>query len=136
MMRMDCIICFDVCFTQKRRHSPRDAEHHHPAYVFLSEDKVQHAEDMVSRLCQSHGHSSAADNPLQGMQVSSAILQNYCDSFKAADEQRVKASTQVFSDTGLMALLCHHDIVLWMVNMTSAGERQYYALGFTLGAPV
>lgn len=27
-----------------------------------------------------------------------------------------------------MALLCRHDCVLWLVNMTSAGEKQYYAL--------
>jgi hypothetical protein len=128
MFRMDCIVCLDACFTQKRRHSPRDAEHHHPASVFLSEDKVQHAEDMVSRLRQSHERSSAADNPLQGMQVSSAIFQDCHDSFKAADDQRVKASTQFCSNTGLMALLCRHDIVLWMVNMTSAGEIQYYTL--------
>ena len=118
-------MCLDACFTQKRRHSPRDAEHHHPASVFLSEDKVQHAQDMVSKLRKSH---PAADNLVQGMQVSAAILQDCHDSFKAADEQRVKASTQFFFDTGLMALLCRHDIVLWMVNMTSAGEKQYYAL--------
>ncbi|EDR07472.1 uncharacterized protein LACBIDRAFT_327986 [Laccaria bicolor S238N-H82] len=50
------------------------------------------------------------------------------DSFTAADEKQVKASTQFFSDTGLMALLCEHDRVLWLVNMTSAGEKQHYAL--------
>ncbi|KIM61409.1 hypothetical protein SCLCIDRAFT_58186, partial [Scleroderma citrinum Foug A] len=27
-----------------------------------------------------------------------------------------------------MALLCRHDHVLWLVNMTSAGEKQHYAL--------
>ncbi|KIK24183.1 hypothetical protein PISMIDRAFT_99139 [Pisolithus microcarpus 441] len=27
-----------------------------------------------------------------------------------------------------MALLCCHDHVLWLVNMTSAGEKQHYAL--------
>ncbi|KAG1765261.1 hypothetical protein EV702DRAFT_1182515 [Suillus placidus] len=25
-------------------------------------------------------------------------------------------------------MLCHHDCVLWLTNMTSAGEKQYYAL--------
>lgn len=39
-----------------------------------------------------------------------------------------QASTQFFSDTGVMALLCHHDRILWLVNMTSAGEKQHYAL--------
>jgi hypothetical protein len=27
-----------------------------------------------------------------------------------------------------MAMLCRHDRVLWLANMTSAGEKQYYAL--------
>ncbi|KAI5988240.1 hypothetical protein F5J12DRAFT_907708 [Pisolithus orientalis] len=46
----------------------------------------------------------------------------------AADERLQKASTQFFSDTGVMALLCHHDHVIYLANMTSAGERQHYAL--------
>jgi Kyakuja-Dileera-Zisupton transposase len=63
-----------------------------------------------------------------GMQVPSTVLDECGDSFKAADEKREKASTQFFSDTGLMAMLCRHDRVLWLVNMTSAGERQHYSL--------
>ncbi|KAG1816762.1 uncharacterized protein BJ212DRAFT_1446841 [Suillus subaureus] len=27
-----------------------------------------------------------------------------------------------------MALLCRHNRVLWLINMTSAGEKQYYSL--------
>ncbi|KAJ7840691.1 hypothetical protein B0H14DRAFT_3695455 [Mycena olivaceomarginata] len=42
------------------------------------------------------------------------------------DEKRVKASTDFFDDTGLMALLCRHDRVLWLVNMQTRGEQQYY----------
>ncbi|KAJ7744004.1 hypothetical protein B0H14DRAFT_3097169 [Mycena olivaceomarginata] len=49
-------------------------------------------------------------------------------SFKAADEKRVKASTDFFEDTGLMALLCRHDRVLWLVNMQTRGEQQYYVI--------
>ncbi|KAG1887859.1 hypothetical protein F4604DRAFT_1675004 [Suillus subluteus] len=43
-------------------------------------------------------------------------------------EKREKASTRFFTDTGLMALLCRHDRVLWLANLTSAGEKQHYAL--------
>jgi Kyakuja-Dileera-Zisupton transposase len=56
------------------------------------------------------------------------VLDECEESFTAADEKRQKASTQFFSDTGLMALLCRHDRVLWLVNMTSPGEKQHYAL--------
>ncbi|KIM39164.1 hypothetical protein M413DRAFT_75240 [Hebeloma cylindrosporum] len=63
-----------------------------------------------------------------GMRVPTAVLDGCNDSFVAADERRMKASTVFFADTGLMALICRHDRVLWLVNMTSAGEKQYYAL--------
>jgi hypothetical protein len=62
------------------------------------------------------------------MKVPTSVLNGCRDAFVAADEKRQKASTQFFSDTGLMALLCRHDQVLWLVNMSSTGEKQYYAL--------
>ncbi|KAF8833026.1 hypothetical protein BDN67DRAFT_992900 [Paxillus ammoniavirescens] len=62
------------------------------------------------------------------MRVPASVLDGCGESFVAADEKREKASTHFFADTGLMALLCQHDCVLWLVNMTSAGEKQHYAL--------
>ena len=62
------------------------------------------------------------------MQVSCSVLDNCKDSFVSVDEKCQKASIQLFVVTTLMALLCHHDRVLWLVNMTSAGEKQYYVL--------
>ena len=56
------------------------------------------------------------------------VLDGCGQSFIAADERREKASTQFFADTGLMALLCRHDHVLWLINLISAGEKQHYAL--------
>jgi hypothetical protein len=63
-----------------------------------------------------------------GMRIPVSVLDGCSESFVAADEKREKASTRFFADTGLMALLCRHDRVLWLVNMTSAGEKQHYAL--------
>ncbi|KAF9511782.1 hypothetical protein BS47DRAFT_1363548 [Hydnum rufescens UP504] len=47
-------------------------------------------------------------------------------SFIAADEDRIKVSTQYFEDTGVIALLCHHDIPLAVASMWTAGEKQFY----------
>ncbi|KAJ7714827.1 hypothetical protein DFH07DRAFT_974350 [Mycena maculata] len=44
------------------------------------------------------------------------------------NEKREKASTKFFDDTGLMGLLCRHDHILWLVNMRTTGEKQYYVL--------
>lgn len=73
-------------------------------------------------------HTYDNDGYEDGMKVPSSVLNECNESFVAADEKRQKASTQYFADTGIMALLCRHDRVLWTVNMTSAGEKQYYVL--------
>lgn len=131
----------DACFTHKRLKTQgsfdrRDPVREHPASIFIPAPEVQDIEAFVEN-CRSqgprkvnHGQDSNTyeDSFEPGMQVPSSILNDCNDSFISADEKRQKASTQLFADTGLMALLCRHDRVLWMVNMTSAGEKQYYVI--------
>jgi hypothetical protein len=135
----DILVALDACFTQKRTKNPnnpghRDCPTHHYDSAFLSEEDVKAMEDYViaqraargSRTApQTNGEEDGFEN---GMKVPTSVLNGCEESFKAADEKREKASTQWFRDTGLMALLCRHDRVLWLVNMTHAGERQHYAL--------
>jgi hypothetical protein len=88
-------------------------------------------EELVAKARARRPHNQDApqepDHILDGLKVADAVLQECSQSFKAADDRREKASTHFFSDTGLMALLCRHDRVLWLANMTSAGEKQHYA---------
>ena len=56
------------------------------------------------------------------------VLDECEQSFIAAQEKVTKASKNYYADTGLMALLCRHDRVLWVANMTTPGERQHNAL--------
>ncbi|KAG6903114.1 hypothetical protein DXG01_000615, partial [Tephrocybe rancida] len=55
-----------------------------------------------------------------GLHVPNSVLDGCKSGFTAADERCAKASTQFFDDTALMALLCRHDIVLFLANMHSA----------------
>ena len=48
-------------------------------------------------------------------------------SFIAADGDHVKASTCMFEDTSVMVMLCRHDVPLFLVNMWTPGEKQFYA---------
>ncbi len=82
-----------------------------------------------NRLSQKSSNAESQEQQFEdGMRVPTAVLDGCNDSFVAADERRIKASTLFFADTGLMALICRHDRVLWLVNMTSAGEKQHYVL--------
>ncbi|PPQ96562.1 hypothetical protein CVT26_006290 [Gymnopilus dilepis] len=128
---IDAIVCLDACFTQKRRKSQNNAwsaPREHPETMFVAPEHVEEMKKNVEEVRPSKHAKPAEDRMEPGMKVSSAILDECFDSFQAADSNRAKASTQFFADTGLMALLCRHDRVLWLVNMTSAGEKQYYAL--------
>lgn len=70
----------------------------------------------------------AKDSYEGSLKIPTSVLDGCNESFVAADEKPQKVSTQLFADTGLMALLCRHDRMRWLANITSAGERQYYAL--------
>ncbi|KAJ6535698.1 hypothetical protein B0H19DRAFT_1213812 [Mycena capillaripes] len=64
------------------------------------------------------------------MPVPKSILDDCQASFAAADEKTIKSSTQFFDDTGLIGINCRHDHLLFLVNMKTAGEKQFnmYAL--------
>ncbi|KAG0701127.1 hypothetical protein DFH29DRAFT_982844 [Suillus ampliporus] len=132
------IVCIDACFTQKCSTNPRGATGSDPpnptSSFFLPTADVNAMEDFVQRChgegCQARASRAEPDEDCyeEGMHIPVSILNGCGDSFIAADEKREKASTRFFTDTGLMALLCRHDCVLWVMNLTLAGEKQHYAL--------
>jgi hypothetical protein len=91
-------------------------------------------EDFVERCCGDRWQARTSrvepdeDSYEKGMHIPVSVLNGCGDSFIAADEKREKTSTCFFTDTGLMALVCRHDCVLWIGNLMSAGEKQHYAL--------
>ncbi|KAH6873968.1 hypothetical protein BKA70DRAFT_1129478 [Coprinopsis sp. MPI-PUGE-AT-0042] len=139
-MLADVIVCVDANFQQKRRRpgrgSNRDPPFFHPKTVFLSTEDVAAAKTLwESKHAQpkKEQHTNLSEDIKEsGMDVPASALDGCLESFTAADEKRTKASTQVFVDTGVMGLLCRHDHPLWLVNMTTAGERQFYVLGLIL----
>ncbi|KAF9231394.1 hypothetical protein BU15DRAFT_90924 [Melanogaster broomeanus] len=137
----DAILCIDACFTQKRQQQDHLDDPRNPSRsFFLPEDEITTMEAKVEELrgpvhSKARGiRKNATGNPDEedgyepGMRVPTSVLEGCNDSFLAADERRDKASTRFFVDTGIMALLCRHDRVLWLANMTSAGKKQHYAL--------
>ena len=49
-------------------------------------------------------------------------------SYEAADEKKEKSLGTKFDDTGLMALVCRHDSVLFLANVDTPGEQQKYGI--------
>jgi predicted HNH restriction endonuclease len=67
-----------------------------------------------------------ADKVEAGLHAPNSTYDACQQSFIAADEDRIKASTQYFEDTGMMALLCRHDAPIALASLWTAGEKQFY----------
>ena len=61
-------------------------------------------------------------------QVPESALDECEKSYEAADEKKEKTHGTKFDDTGLMALVCRHDIVLFLANVDTPGEQQKYGI--------
>lgn len=62
------------------------------------------------------------------MTIPDKALDSCESSYEVADGKKQKTSMESFDDTGLMALICQHDIPLFFSNIDSLGEQQQYAL--------
>ncbi|KAH6886114.1 hypothetical protein BKA70DRAFT_1377276 [Coprinopsis sp. MPI-PUGE-AT-0042] len=135
----DVIVCLDANFTQKRctpaRGNGLDPPIKHPRTCFLSVEEVEAAKKEVEskrttrRPAAPPATSGAQPEAVEeGMKVPPSVLDGCHDSFQAADEKRIKANTTFFAETGLFALLCRHDHPLWLANMNTPGEPQYFAI--------
>ncbi|KAF8217953.1 hypothetical protein K438DRAFT_1952812 [Mycena galopus ATCC 62051] len=135
---MDFNVCLDACFTQKRNTGGNDPPKFHPDTFFVPEDLSRQMEEHVDSIRDSKPSEKKQRKATvtevededdiyehKDLKLPRSVLDGCEASFKAADENRQKASSQFYSDTGLMALLCRHDRVLWLVNMHSPGEKQF-----------
>ncbi|KAJ7604905.1 hypothetical protein FB45DRAFT_767951, partial [Roridomyces roridus] len=136
----DVFVCVDACFTQKRHKSQPDAPKTHPDTHFIPDELSAQMEEYVERVRGDQTSKRAKKATCEevededdhyahpNLHVSEANLDVCEESFTAADERRTKSNTQQFDITAIMGLLCRHDRVLWLLNMRSAGEKQFGAL--------
>jgi len=119
------IVCIDANFSQRRRHSRHpDPVDPHPDTHFLSVDDVE----SMKRVVEHARPSDSRSNAKSWARLPDDTLDDCEKAFTAAQGHIAKSNNAIFADTALMALLCRHNRPLFLVNMTSAGERQYYAL--------
>ncbi|KAI6104219.1 hypothetical protein F5141DRAFT_979033, partial [Pisolithus sp. B1] len=112
---VDAIVCIDACFTQKCRSGQTDDPVNPTATVFLSPEDIHAMEcEVDGRRGQASKRNPGDEGEVfgEGMKITTLVLKGCNESFTVADERHQKASTQFFSDTGVMALLCCHDHVI------------------------
>lgn len=133
-MPFHSVCCCDGNFEQRRCSSAGGSTQHipRPRTVFVPHEKVQKMRAMVESVRKDKtkkGEDTEDENSImKGLHLPNYIYEECTSRFTAAKESSRKAESSVFSDTGLMALTCRHDHVLFVVNLQDAGEKQYNAL--------
>ncbi|KIJ31075.1 hypothetical protein M422DRAFT_186363, partial [Sphaerobolus stellatus SS14] len=94
----------------------------HSQTQFIPDKDVKAMEAHVEEMRKTKAKRSLKIN----LRLPEDILQECQDSFTAANEEQTKSSVVVFADTGLVAMVCRHDHILWVINMTRPGEKQHY----------
>lgn len=109
----------DGNFHHRHRTSAGDGPEFHEALHILPKEQV----DEVGRHIESLRTMPPKD---YARTVPDEAVDDCEKSHEAADGHKQKASMAQFDDTGLMALVCRHDIPLFLANIDTPGEQQKY----------
>lgn len=117
----DIHVAVDATFSQRHNAAAGESPQFYEPKYFLSKAAVDSVGARISaarqkppRAC----HSTVPDTALDECEKS----------YEAANEKKDKSIGTKYDDTGLMALVCRHDIVLFLANVDTAGEQQKYSV--------
>ncbi|KIK16302.1 hypothetical protein PISMIDRAFT_15932 [Pisolithus microcarpus 441] len=114
----------DGNFHHRHRRSAGDCPLFYDPVYFLPKSQVN---DVGQRI------DTARKWPLRqcNMSVPDEAIDQCENSYEAANGKKQKAAMESFDDTGIMALICHHDIPLFFANIDTPGEQQKYSVALT-----
>ncbi|OSD03347.1 hypothetical protein PYCCODRAFT_1477197 [Trametes coccinea BRFM310] len=117
----DIHLAMDATFSQRHNVSAGDSPWHYEAEFFISKEQVDAVGDRIAAA------RKKGAKPFSS-RVPETALDECRKSFEAADEKKEKTTGKKFDDTGVMALVCRHDIVLFLANIDTPGEQQKFAI--------
>lgn len=117
----DIHVATDGNFHHRHRRSSGDRPLMYEPIYFLPKAQV----DAVGRRIE-----KARKRPIRHRQthVPDEAVDQCESSYEAADGKKQKTSTEIYDDTGVMALICRHDIPLFFTNIDTPGEQQKYSI--------
>ncbi|THU94094.1 hypothetical protein K435DRAFT_563197, partial [Dendrothele bispora CBS 962.96] len=130
------LVCVDACFTQKHNDQHgKDPRRIHPDTFFVPLEKVKEMEESVDSIRNSRDKKKGKqredddeDFVEPGMDLPKSALDGCNVSFTASDEGRSKSRAKGYDERALAGMFCPHGNSLFMVTMTSLGEKQHYIL--------
>ncbi|OJT05167.1 hypothetical protein TRAPUB_3992 [Trametes pubescens] len=117
----DIHVALDATFSQRHNISAGESPWFYEPKFFLSKEEVDAVGVRITAARKKPAHKHKGEVP-------EAALDQCERSYQAADEKKEKTHGTKFDDTGLMALVCRHDIVLFLANVDTPGEQQKYGI--------
>ena len=119
----DIHVATDGNFHHRHRRSAGDSPSFYDPAYFLPKQQVDEMGTNIEKQRKKPGKTRTCEPVVPDDAI------NSCEaSYEAADGKKQKASMDSFDDTGLMALICRHDIPLFFANIDTPGEQQKYVL--------
>jgi len=117
----DCHVATDGNFNHRHRQSAGDNLPSQDTPYFLPKAFVDAVGDRIE---------SRRKRPAKSYirKVPDEAVDDCENAHEAASDKKRHSSTEVFDDTGVMALVCRHDIPLFFANIDTPGEQQKYAV--------
>ncbi|KAI1784327.1 hypothetical protein LXA43DRAFT_901841 [Ganoderma leucocontextum] len=117
----DIHVAIDATFSQRHNVAAGESPWFYEPKYFVSKDDI---DKMGARI------TAARKKPPRPhhCEVPDAAIDECEKSYEAADEKKEKTHGAKFDDTGLMALVCRHDIVLFLANVDTPGEQQKFGI--------
>ncbi|KAF8452432.1 hypothetical protein L210DRAFT_3383491, partial [Boletus edulis BED1] len=117
----DIHVATDGNFHHRHRRSAGDSPAFYQPRYFLPKSQV---DAVGKRLEQARKRPSGS----RKARVPDEAVDNCESTYEAADGHKQKTSMESFDDTGVMALICRHDIPLFFTNIDTPGEQQKYSI--------
>ena len=112
----------DANFAHRHQRASGESPYFYTPIIFLSKDEVDAVGEQIidarKRPAKAREDSKVPDHAVDACERS----------FTAANESAAKTKGERFDDTGISALVCRHDIPLFMCNIDTPGEQQKYAV--------
>lgn len=114
-------MALDGNFHHRHQASSGDGPHFHDAVQILPKSQV---DGVGQRIDAVRKRPPRKYRP----RVPEEVIQECQDSHTAADGRKAKTDMGHFDDTGLMAMVCRHDVPLFVANIDTPGEQQKFGV--------
>jgi Kyakuja-Dileera-Zisupton transposase len=126
----DVQVSANVCFTQAQLHNKNRIHNPPLSVVYTLFTSFEECEAIRLYVEDKRGTRQPNTVHEKGVAVINEVLDLCGDSFKATDENHLRGTKSCFDCTGVVACICQHGCVIWLINMMEVGKKQYYI--FTL----